>query len=1026
MRAAIERSQDVDMLSMMPGSTEAQAKRFDDVEEMLNIPYVNREEVPLAMDVFKPADAEGKELPVVVTIHGGGFTMGDRRISRPFGRLLAHKGYLVFSVEYRLAPKVSISQGLDDVCCGLDLVGERLVDFDVDFNRVFMVAESAGAYLAAYACAMGGSQKLQDAIGHQASRMKFKAAAFNCGMFYTNEDDPCGKMLSEQIYDNQRFDQTFLEYMNPEHPEIINNLPPAYIFTSRADFLNNYSFKLHDALKAAGKVNKLVYYPNDELIHAFLTLQTFEPTTLESIDSMLEWLEDQAVLQIERSKKRREEDTEAQARQQSVLARIEDKNIRKQNVWQCVKEIACINPAITRELAIMDCTREYTYEQMFNEWENYARVFGALGITGEAGARVGIAGAIAAEPLFAFFGLNMVGATVSMLSYPDFLPSGTWKTMVRAEKLTDLILTDIMVTPDLWRQIEAAREELGLRNVILVHSRMGGPCVGPAELTFNEFNYHALRRLDGTVFMGDLLAKYAEEPVSFTPWQEGTLAIITHTSGTTKGTRKPLPYTNEAFNAALVGGAAEHMVCIANNASKDQKRYAPSFDFSSFLCVATTLHCFATGDTAVLTFFGFMHPKFIRAVDYYQLTTLFTSGFMIDTWLERTDLDDVDLSSLKVLACGGSYVPPAKLQKYKEFFKAHGCTCSIVRGYGMSEAGGTQLVVPVDSEADILGFPQSNEDVWVQDEVDQQFYRADEGVRTGTLYLASDSLCCNELDGQKLFDYTQIEGKNFLCTNDLVRVNADGSLSYAGRADRYFVNNEGVRFEAGVVEAQMSAQPCVNKCAVVPVLDKRIHDTVPVLYVVPTQKGPAAPEAVRLALVDVFVTNGLIHKTNLPSQFVLVDSIPCNSNGKIDVFRITRERLAGDAYNIVPVHDGAAIVDVAIEHATQLDSITGGTLPEGMGASSAFGVYDMFNPSPAQASQAINPFNPFDLPKLAGLLFGQKGQAGGSGSEVSKERKSDAPKDKPQFQMPLELISFAMKASGLMYGRKDYDRYIEE
>ena len=196
LRAVLERSQDMDMLSMMPGSAEAHAMRYDDVEEMLNIPYVNREEVPLAMDIFKPMDSEGKELPVIVTVHGGGLTMGDRRMSRPLGRLLAHKGYLVFSVEYRLAPKANVSPSLDDVCSGLDLVGRRLVDFDVDFDRVYLVAESAGAYLGAYVTAMSGSKKLQEAIGHEASRMKFKAVAFNCGMFYTNGDDPCGWMLS--------------------------------------------------------------------------------------------------------------------------------------------------------------------------------------------------------------------------------------------------------------------------------------------------------------------------------------------------------------------------------------------------------------------------------------------------------------------------------------------------------------------------------------------------------------------------------------------------------------------------------------------------------------------------------------------------------------------------------------------------------------------------------------------------------------------------------------------------------------
>ena len=119
---------------------------------------------------------------------------------------------------------------------------------------------------------------------------------------------------------------------------------------------------------------------------------------------------------------------------------------------------------------------------MFIEWERYARVFSALGMTVENGARVGIAGAISAEPLFAFYGLNMTGASVSMLSYPDFLPAGQWQTMTEKEKLTDLVLSDIMVTPELWPALQKAKNELGLRNIILLHSHLGGPCTGPAEL----------------------------------------------------------------------------------------------------------------------------------------------------------------------------------------------------------------------------------------------------------------------------------------------------------------------------------------------------------------------------------------------------------------------------------------------------------------------------------------------------------------------------------------------------------------
>ena len=597
---------------------------------------------------------------------------------------------------------------------------------------------------------------------------------------------------------------------------------------------------------------------------------------------------------------------------------------------------------------MIDCTREYTYAQMFAEWERYARVFSALGITGENKSRVAIGGTISAEPLFAFYALNMTGAEVSMFSYPDFLPGGQWRTMAEKEKITDLLLSDIMVTPQTWPEIARAKEELGIRHVILLHSRLGGPCTGPAELIYNEANYHALKRFGGVVFLGDLLSAYAGAELRYGDDDPDHIAIITHTSGTTKGTRKPLPYTERAVNIVATGREAADIAAGLPDA-RVPVRIAPSFDFSSFLCMCGVVNTsFAIGDTVVLTFFGFMHPKFIRAIEYYRLNIVFTSGFMLDNWMKRDDIADVDFSSLRGLSCGGSYLSLEKLEKYEAFAHKHGYAGRISRGYGMSEAGGAQLSAPIGSRDDILGFPEPEEDYLVFDEADGKFHTAGEGERTGVLYITSKSMCLNSLDGETLFAFTEIGGRNFICTNDSVRVNADGSLSYAGRADRYFANNEGVRFNPGLVEKNLSGQSAIEKCAIVPVLDKRIHDTVPVLYVVPETKGKGAAELVRRALVKVYVDDGLIAESNLPTQFVLVDSIPCNSNGKLDIYRITRDRLKGEAYNIVPVKTDGALTDLSAELSEQLSSITAGTLPEGMGAGSAMGIYDIFNTAPAK------------------------------------------------------------------------------
>ena len=211
------------------------------LREYRDVPYNNRSGKELLMDIFEPIVEKGKELPVIVNIHGGGLIGGSKNLSVGFCRQLAKRGYLVFSLEYRLIPAIRVYEQFDDVCAGMDCIGRKLVDFDVDFTRIYMVAESAGAYLATYVAAMKKSEALQKAIGYQPTNMVFKAMGLISGMFYTTRKDMLGYFLSRSIYGKDARSIAMAEYTNPEHPEIIYNIPPCYLITSKADMLERYT-----------------------------------------------------------------------------------------------------------------------------------------------------------------------------------------------------------------------------------------------------------------------------------------------------------------------------------------------------------------------------------------------------------------------------------------------------------------------------------------------------------------------------------------------------------------------------------------------------------------------------------------------------------------------------------------------------------------------------------------------------------------------------------------------------------------
>lgn len=220
----------------------------------------------------------------------GGLIDGNKNLSEGFCRQIAKRGYLVCSLEYRLIPSVRVYEQFDDVCAGMDCIGRKLVDFDVDFTRIYLVAESAGAYLATYVAAMKKSRVLQDAIGYKPTHMTFKAMGLISGMFYTTRRDSLGWFLSRSIYGKDERSKAMAEYTNPEHPEIIYNIPPCYLITSKADMLERYTLDFAGTLGNKGVEHFLRHMGSDpKLIHAFPVLRLDFSESERVIDEIIGW-----------------------------------------------------------------------------------------------------------------------------------------------------------------------------------------------------------------------------------------------------------------------------------------------------------------------------------------------------------------------------------------------------------------------------------------------------------------------------------------------------------------------------------------------------------------------------------------------------------------------------------------------------------------------------------------------------------------------------------------------------------------
>jgi acetyl esterase/lipase len=139
-----------------------------------DILYAVHEGVELLGDLYRPAGMHSA--PVLVAAHGGAFQLGDRKLYQHWGPYLAQQGYAVFSIEYRLVkPGVKTWPGaVCDMKAAVQFVRANAGELGLDPDRVGLIGDSAGAYLAAMV-ALAGEEPLFADYDRQASQ-----AAVSC------------------------------------------------------------------------------------------------------------------------------------------------------------------------------------------------------------------------------------------------------------------------------------------------------------------------------------------------------------------------------------------------------------------------------------------------------------------------------------------------------------------------------------------------------------------------------------------------------------------------------------------------------------------------------------------------------------------------------------------------------------------------------------------------------------------------------------------------------------------------------
>lgn len=254
------------------------------VERIVDVDYAGSGDAHHRLDVYRPQERDGL-LPAVMYVHGGAFRMLSKDSHFMMGLTYASAGYVVFNINYRLAPRHRWPAQLEDAVAAYRFIVEHAEAFGADPRRIVLAGESAGANMV-LALTIASSFERPEPFAREmlACSVRPVAVAPACGLFQVSDVQRFARRRSlpwwireylasipEVCLDAavRESGPSLLDPLlvlesdaTPHHP-----LPPTWLGVGTADPVLDDTRRLARALHRRAVPHRAEYYPRG--VHAF-------------------------------------------------------------------------------------------------------------------------------------------------------------------------------------------------------------------------------------------------------------------------------------------------------------------------------------------------------------------------------------------------------------------------------------------------------------------------------------------------------------------------------------------------------------------------------------------------------------------------------------------------------------------------------------------------------------------------------------------------------------------------------------
>jgi acetyl esterase/lipase len=130
------------------------------------------------LDIYLPDNVKGS-YPVIVYLHPGGFTMGDKEMILPLVAPILTRGYAAVSVNYRLADEARFPAQIFDAKSVVRWVRANAGQYNFNANKIAAWGISAGSTLAALLGTSGHIKELEDLSAGNAAESSLVSAVIS-------------------------------------------------------------------------------------------------------------------------------------------------------------------------------------------------------------------------------------------------------------------------------------------------------------------------------------------------------------------------------------------------------------------------------------------------------------------------------------------------------------------------------------------------------------------------------------------------------------------------------------------------------------------------------------------------------------------------------------------------------------------------------------------------------------------------------------------------------------------------------